>query len=137
MNEGYEDIINLPHHVSAVHPRMPVCDRAAQFSPFAALTGYDAAVREAARLTEERTELGDDSKAYLDDCMEYLRMHLKEQPRVQISYFEKDERKTGGTYRSVTGDLKRIDEYERQIVLQDGGRIALEDIVDMQLMAKF
>lgn len=134
MKEGYEDIINLPHHVSDVHPKMPVSDRAAQFSPFAALTGYDAAVREAARLTEDRLELGEDSKAYLDECMEYLREHLKEHPRIQISYFDKDERKTGGTYRSVTGDLKRIDENERQIVLQDGGRIALEDIVDMQMI---
>lgn len=134
MKEGYEDIINLPHHVSDVHPKMPVSDRAAQFSPFAALTGYDAAVREAARLTEDRLELGEDSKAYLDECMEYLREHLNEHPRIQISYFDKDERKTGGTYRSVTGDLKRIDENERQIVLQDGGRIALEDIVDMQMI---
>lgn len=134
MNGSYDDIINLPHHVSDSHPKMPVCDRAAQFSPFAALTGYDAAIREAARLTEDRMELGDDSRAYLDECMEYLRMHLKEHPQVLIFYFNKDDRKAGGGYRSVTGAVKRIDEYGRQIVLQDGGSIALEDIVDMQLI---
>lgn len=128
----YDDIINLPHPTSQKRPRMSVQDRAAQFSPFAALTGYDAAIRETARLTEERIELNEYEQAVLDQRIILLQEHLKDLPEVTITYFQPDERKEGGKYRSLTGVVKKIDPYERQIILADQSKIPIESILNLE-----
>lgn len=132
MNDRYDDIIHLPHHVSKTRPQMSMMDRAAQFSPFAALTGYDAAIKETGRLTDEKIELGEETKALLDRKQRYLSDMISVQPEITVTYFLPDERKSGGTYLSVTGKLKRIDEYERMMILTDGKKIPLDDIMDIE-----
>ena len=132
MNDRYDDIIHLPHHVSKTRPQMSMMDRAAQFSPFAALTGYDAAIKETGRLTDEKIERGEETKAVLDRKQCYLSNMISVQPEITVTYFLPDERKSGGTYLSVTGKLKRIDEYERMMILTDGKKIPLDDIMDIE-----
>lgn len=128
----YDDIINLPHHVSPTRPPMSMQDRAAQFSPFAALTGYDAAIHETARLTDRKIELGEDARAALDRKMDWLRSQLANQPTITIVYFVPDERKEGGTYRTCEGKLRQIDEAEQVLCLADGTRIPFEDVFDLR-----
>lgn len=128
----YEDIINLPHHVSKTRPQMSMLDRAAQFSPFAALTGYDAAIKETGRLTDEKNELDEDTKAALDMKQAYLIEMIDEQPEITIIYFLPDARKVGGAYVTVTGNLKRFDEYERLLILTNGKKIPMDDIADIE-----
>lgn len=132
MKDLYEDIINLPHHVSKIRPQMSMLDRAAQFSPFAALTGYDAAISETGRLTDERTDLGEETKAMLDMKQHYLLEVISDQPEITVTYFVPDERKTGGAYVTVTGNLKRIDEYERILILTNGKKIPMDEIADIE-----
>jgi len=127
----YDDIIDLPHHVSRKHPQMPLLDRAAQFAPFAALTGHEAAIRETARLTEEEIELDESSKALLDLRLQQLQEHLPEQPEVTVTYFCLDEKKSGGAYDTVTGRVKKVDAYAGEMVLTDGRRIALGMIIEL------
>ena len=129
----YDDIINLPHHVSATRPHMPMIDRAAQFMPFRALTGYEDAVRETARLTDEKIELTEDEKAILDMRLQKLADEISSQPKVTLTYFQPDKKKAGGTYVCVTGQLKRIDDFEGTLVLLGGDRILIEDILDIQI----
>lgn len=128
----YEDIINLPHHVSKTRPQMSMLDRAAQFSPFAALTGYDAAIKETGRLTDEKQELDDDTKAALNMKQAYLMEMIDEQPEISVTYFLPDTKKAGGAYATVTGKLKRFDEYERLLILTDGKKIPMDDIADIE-----
>ena len=128
----YEDIINLPHHVSKTRPQMSMLDRAAQFSPFAALTGYDAAIKETGRLTDEKIELDEDTKAALDMKQAYLIEMIDEQPEITIIYFLPDARKVGGAYVTVTGNLKRFDEYERLLILTNGKKIPMDDIANLE-----
>ena len=128
----YDDIINLPHHTSPKRPRMSMIDRAAQFSPFAALTGYDAAVKETARLTDRRIELTEDSRAALDRKQQLLVDNLAEHPEVSVTYFVPDERKAGGAYITNTGSVKKVDDYLRLLILTDGTKIPLDDILDME-----
>ena len=128
----YDDIINLPHHVSKTRPQMSMLDRAAQFSPFAALTGYDAAIKETGRLTDEKIELDEDTKAALDMKQAYLIEMIDEQPEITIIYFLPDARKAGGAYVTVTGNLKRFDEYERLLILTNGKKIPMDDIVNIE-----
>lgn len=132
MSGKYDDIIGLPHPTSARHPRMPISDRAAIFSPFAALSGHSAALAETARLTDQKIELDEDTKAELDRKQAILREHLTEQPEITVTWFQPDERKDGGAYVTVTGRLKKIDETERALVLLDGTRIPLEDVVGLE-----
>lgn len=127
----YDKIINLSHHVSSTRPHMSMIDRAAQFSPFAALTGYDAAVKETARLAEQKIELDEYEKVALDQRILLLQDHLKDFPEVTITYFVPDERKDGGKYVSITGAVKKIDTYEKQIVLLDKSKIPIENILNM------
>ena len=131
-NHQYDDIINLPHHVSATRPRMSMIDRAAQFSPFAALTGYDAAIKETGRLTDQRIELTEDSRAILDRKQQLLVDNLADHPEVSVTFFVPDERKAGGTYVTVTGRVKKVDDYQRLLILTDGTKIALDEILDME-----
>lgn len=113
----YDDIISLPHHQSKTRPHMPLIDRAAQFSPFAALTGYDDAVKETARQTERKAELSEEMQACLQEKLQILQAQILTKPEAILTYFEADENKAGGTYRAVQGEIKRIDEYRRVIVL--------------------
>ena len=132
MNEKYDDIIHLPHPVSEKHPRMPMQDRAAQFSPFAALTGYEEAIYETGRLTEEKTELGEEEKAILDRKQRLLLEKLYERPALTVTYFVPDEKKSGGRYVTKTGNLKRIDLIQRWMLLTDGTKISLEDVKNIE-----
>lgn len=132
----YDDIIHLPHHQSGTRPHMSLHDRAAQFSPFAALTGYDAAVEEAARLTEQKLELSEEAKAAIGAKLTEIKEHIKERPEVTVTYFVPDERKAGGTYVTVTGTVRRIDEFERVVVMQDQSRVGIDDIIVLQRTAE-
>jgi hypothetical protein len=127
----YDDIINLPHHVSAVHPQMPRENRAAQFSPFAALTGYDAAVIETARHTERKMELSEDAIIELSVKLNILADMVDLQPEVAITHFRQDKKKDGGAYITTAGVVKRIDGYERIIVLVSGEKIEISNIMDI------
>ena len=131
-NHQYDDIINLPHYVSPTRPRMSMIDRAAQFSPFAALTGYDAAIKETGRLTDQRIELSEDSRAALDRKQQLLVGCLADHPEVSVTYFIPDERKSGGAYVTVTDIVKKIDDYQRLLLLTDGTKIPLDDILDLE-----
>lgn len=128
----YDDIINLPHHVSSKHPRMDLIDRAAQFSPFAALTGYDAAIKETGRLTDRRIELDENEKAILNEKMQIIMEAYEEKPEVTITFFAPDEKKTGGKYCCVTGIVKKIDVHERVIVLMDRTIISIDDVYEIE-----
>ncbi len=128
MSGKYDDIINLPHPTSAKHPRMPISERAAIFSPFAALTGHGDAIRETARLTEQKMELDEDTKAELDRRQAILLEHIAELPEVTVTWFQPDERKDGGTYITTTGRLKKIDQVEQAMFLLDGSKIPLDDV---------
>lgn len=124
----YDDIINLPHHVSSTHPHMTAVDRAAQFSPFAALTGYDSAIKETARLTDERIELDEYAKNILSDRLQIIADRIKEYPEITITYFQPDAKKKGGAYVTAVGSAKKIDEYERVVVMTDGTKIPIDEI---------
>jgi hypothetical protein len=129
MSTPYDDILLLPHHVSEKHPPMSRLDRAAQFSPFAALTGYEAAVKETARLTDRRIELDEGEKEAIDQRLMLLQERLPEPTEVTITYFVPDKKKTGGAYVSVSGTVKKIDDYERMVILRDGTNIPIDDIL--------
>lgn len=126
----YDDIIDMPHHVSDRHPHMSVHDRAAQFAPFAALTGHGAAIAETARLTEEKHELDESQKAVLDQKLMNI-MYNADEKNVNVDYFVADERKSGGRYERFTGRICRIDEYERVLVMEDGTVIPIDNIQDI------
>ncbi len=126
--EDYGDIINLPHHVSKTHLPMSGLDRAAQFAPFAALTGLGAAVKETARLTEQRQELNEDAAALLDKKMRVLRERLCEAPEVTVTYFVPDSRKSGGRYASATGRVTGLSGGRRTLELNGGMAIPVDDI---------
>lgn len=132
MNNRYNEIINLPHHVSKTRPQMPMSDRAAQFAPFAALTGYDSAIKETGRLTDERIELDEEALTALDRKYQLLMDTLDDAPEVTIIYFQPDERKAGGQYVSATGTVKKVDTFGRRILLQDGTRIPLDSVYDLR-----
>lgn len=132
MTETYDDIIELPRHVSAVRVPMPRENRAAQFLPFAALTGYDAAIGEATRLTDMRMELDESTIAALNRKLGILADRADEHPEIAVICFEADEKKEGGGYSTVTGTLKKIDEFERVVVFRNGGRVAFEDILEIE-----
>ena len=132
MSDKYDDIINLPHHVSATRPQMSMLDRAAQFSPFAALTGYDAAIKETGRLTDEKMIMDEEALNMLNMKFQILIDNLFDEPEVTITYFKPDERKSGGAYIELTGIVKKFDEFERQIMMQDGTKIPMDDILNIE-----
>ena len=135
----YADIIHMPHHVSPNRPKMSDDDRAAQFSPFAALTGYEDAVTEAGRLTDKEFCLSEDEKTVLNEKMQMILEVLGDEPVVTITYFVPDNRKSGGAYVTVTGVVKEILEYDRMIVLTDKTSIPIEQIreIDSELFRSF
>lgn len=130
--QRYEDIINLPHHVSTKRPHMSALDRAAQFSPFAALTGHAAAIKESARMTEAYVELDGDQKEELDRSLQEIRMHISKRPQVRITYFVEDEKKAGGAYVTVEGRVKKLDEYAHTVVFEDGSYVTMQSIYTIE-----
>ena len=133
-NRKYAGIMNLPHHVSPTRPQMPISDRAAQFSPFAALTGYAGVIRETARLTDRKIELDETMLPRipgpaLNERYQLLLSVLDAEPEVEITYFVPDERKSGGAYRTVSGVVKKADEFARRLTLTDGTVIPMEDVL--------
>lgn len=133
---GYDDIITLPHHVSAIHPQMPLLDRAAQFAPFAALTGHDEAIKETARLTESLVEMDEEQVEKLDRRLRMLQTEIREnpleKPEIKVIYFRPDTVKAGGAYESVTGFVKKVDEYRRQILFADGTALPMENLFSIE-----
>lgn len=130
--ELYADIINLPHHELTTRQRMPLINRAASFAPFAALTGYDEAVKETARLTDARIELDEGSKEILNDKLHIAEDRADEQPEVSITYFLPDKKKSGGAYITTKAVIKRIDEYERLVIFTDKSSIPIDDIYEIE-----
>ena len=131
-NHRYDDIIGLPRHVSKLHPPMPVADRAAQFMPFAALTGFGDAIEETGRLTDDRMELDEDVIEELDGKLQYLREHVKEHPEISVTYFQPDARKAGGAYATAAGRIRKVDFYERMLVMEDGTEVPMKAVVGME-----
>lgn len=129
---NYDDIIHLPHHTSTKHPRMSALDRAAQFSPFAALTGHDAAIAETARLTDARPELDEDRKDALDARLQIIREHLSLKPEVAVTYFTPDARKEGGAYLQAIGIVKKLDDIGHKIIMGNGTMIPINDIYGIE-----
>ena len=127
----YDDIINLPHHISPTRKQMSMHDRAAQFAPFAALVGYDDAVAETARLTEARPELDEQEQQAINERLAYIADYIHEQPDVRIKYFVPDNRKSGGRIVSISGKVKKISATDGTIVMTDGCKIRLSDITDL------
>jgi len=128
----YEDIVNLPPHISKKHSQPTMLERAARFAPFAAITGYEEMVLEEARVTEERVELDEGTLAMLNEKLNIIHDSLDSEPVVQITYFEPDKKKSGGAYISVTGTVKRIDEYERLVIMSDGKKIRIDEIFGLE-----
>lgn len=131
MTHDYDDIINLPHYEPKHHPRMSMWNRAAQFAPFAALTGYDAAIQESGRLTDDWIDMGDYGNEELNRKMADLLSVISEQPLVTVEYFQPDAHKEGGSYLSYTGNVKQIDEYEQTMVMTEGKKIKLSLITNI------
>lgn len=130
----YDDIINLPHHVSALRPHMPLSDRAAQFSPFAALTGYESAVKETARLTDRKLEIDEDTREILNKKLSSAMKDAAKRPVLSITYFIADKDKEGGRYVTAEGVIKKMDDCDKLLVLADGTRIHLDDIIDIDFL---
>ena len=136
---SYEDIVNLKHHQSKTRPHMSNYQRAAQFAPFAALTGYGDAVNETARITADRIDLSEAEKSILSEKLTLLRDSVRHKPEILFTYFVADELKTGGCFESKNGIVKKFDEYERLITLEDSAQIPIDDIIELsgELFAGF
>ena len=132
MSSAYDDLLNLPHHTSAVQPTMPMQNRAAQFAPFAALVGYDALIRETTRLTDQKAELDESVIAELNEKLRLLLELLPQQPEVTVTYFLPDSRKAGGAYRTTSGIIRKFLRNENILVMMDGTQIPIGDIVGME-----
>ncbi|MCQ2958870.1 MAG: hypothetical protein MJ198_01610 [Bacteroidales bacterium] len=132
MNDNYEDIINLPHHVSKKHPQMSMLSRAAQFAPFAALSGHNDAIKETARLTESQKNIDESNIDILNRKISYLYTRLDEMPFISITYFKPDEKKNGGSYQIIEGNLKEIDEYGQTLILTDKTRISIQSVFEIE-----
>lgn len=129
---NYDDIISLPHHESAKHPKMPALDRAAQFMPFAALTGHNAAVRETERLTDSRMELDEMKKEELNEHLQFIKEQLLQKPQISITYFLPDTQKNGGAYLTITGTVRKIEQTRHQVIMENGTVIPMDDIYEIE-----
>ncbi|MBE6648844.1 MAG: hypothetical protein E7614_04910 [Ruminococcaceae bacterium] len=127
----YENIINMNHHISNCHRPMMIKDRAAQFAPFAALTGYEDAVFEAGRKTVNKAELSEESICILNRKLESVLKHIDEKPEITVTFFCSDDKKEGGSYKKFCGKVKRVDEYKKEIVFHDDISILIENIYDL------
>lgn len=131
-SDKYDDIINLPHHQSKTHPHMSLLDRAAQFSPFAALPSYGDAVKETARTTDTKIELDESEKTVINEKLVMIAEHIDNKPSVSITYFKPDMKKAGGEYLTITGTVKKFDEYNGHIKMTDGTIIKFDDIIGVE-----
>ena len=129
---NYDDIIGLPHHESAKHPKMPALDRAAQFMPFAALTGHNAAVMETERLTDSRMELDEMKKEELNEHLQFIKEQLLQKPQIRITYFLPDTQKNGGAYLTITGTVRKIEQTRHQVIMENGTVIPMDDIYEIE-----
>ena len=136
MSGKYDDIINLSHPTSKKHPRMPIRDRAAQFAPFAALVGYDDAVEETARVTDDMIEQSDEMMAVIDHKLRYLSERIGEMPTVLVTYFLPDEKKSGGEYKIFEGRIKRLDDYDAMMIFECGKKILYDKIHSVEIKEK-
>lgn len=127
----YDDIINLEHHISKTHKQMSMQNRAAQFAPFAALTGYEEAVKETARFTEQKIELDEELNNILDEKLRLIQSQIKNTPEITVIYFVPDDKKRGGKYQKITGKIKKIDDYNKFIIFTDEKYIPIKDIIDI------
>ena len=134
--EKYGDIINLGHPTSKKHPRMPVRDRAAQFAPFAALVGYDDAVEETARVTDDMIEQSDEMMAVIDEKLRYLSERIGEMPTVLVTYFLPDAKKSGGEYKIFEGRIKRLDDHDAMMIFECGKKIPYDKIYSVEIKEK-
>ena len=130
-NDNYQDIINLPHYVSKKRQQMPISDRAAQFAPFAALTGYEENIKEATRLTDTRIEIDEERKLILNDKLQIILNNIKDEPTITFTYFIYDDKKSGGKYIDVTNEVKKINITDGYITLIDKTKIPIEEIIDI------
>ena len=133
MTKSYEDIINLPRHVSKARPQMPAMNRAAQFAPFAALTGYEAAIKETARLTDQRIELDEYAKDAINDQLHVIAERIEDRPEIAVTYFQPDPKKDGGAYVTAVGIVKKIDAYGRVVILNKGTMIPIAEIISIDM----
>lgn len=129
---GYEDIIEHSRPISTKHPRMRIADRAAQFSPFAALTGYEAAIKETERVTDKKYELSEDAKTVLNEKLQIIIDMIDEKPVLEFTYFVADRQKSGGAYIKTRGSVRKIDEYRRLVIVNDRVEIPIDDIFDIE-----
>ena len=132
MTGAYDDIIDQSHHVSTTRSRMPTIDRAAQFSPFAALSGYGDAIKETARLTNKRIELDEDRKNALSDRLQQIADRINEHPEIAFTYFLPDAKKNGGDYVTLSGAVKRIDVLQRLVMMFDSTGIPFDEIINIE-----
>lgn len=136
MNEKYKDIIDMPHHVSTKRAHMPLQDRAAQFAPFAALTGYDRTIDERGRLTDRRIELDETEKAVINEQLQLALSRLQRQPVIRVTYFVADELKEGGSYRTICDRIVKVDEIKRDLIMEDKTRIPIDDMIEFEYCDK-
>ena len=127
----YDDIINLPHHVSSTRKPMTMYNRAAQFAPFAALTGYDDAIKETSRLTDKKIEISDELKNELNQKIKFISDNIKLKPKVTITYFVSDNKKSGGIYKTISGNVRRLDEVEKCLFFTNKLIIYFDDIISI------
>ena len=127
----YDDIINLPHHVSKTRKPMTMYNRAAQFAPFAALTGYDDAIKETSRLTDKKIEISDELKNELNQKIKFISDNINLKPKVTITYFVSDNKKSGGVYKTISGNVRRIDEVEKCLLFTNKLIIYFDDIISI------
>ena len=132
MKGKYDDIMDLPHHVSRRYRHMSRENRAAQFAPFAALTGYEDAVEETARLTDAQAEITEERREWLDACLNLLEKNIRQRPEVTVTYFQPDHRKAGGAYVTMTGTLRRVDAVQRLLVFADGRTVDLDSVYHLR-----
>lgn len=133
LKRDYSDIINLEHHISNKHSRMSIQNRAFQFAPFAALTGYSDAIDETVRTTDEMLIIDDNLKYIIDQKLNYIKLNIQKNIYVKIIYFVKDLKKSGGKYFISNGLVTKIDEYKKRILLDSGEKINIENIYDIQM----
>lgn len=129
--DNYDDIINLTYHISKKRQQMPIEDRAAQFAPFAALTGYEENIKEATRLTDKRIEINEEKKSTLNNKLQIILNNIKEEPIITFTHFIYDKKKSGGKYIDITGPVKKINILDGYIILKDKTKIFIEEIIDI------
>ena len=129
----YDDIINMPHHVSKIRKPMSLQNRSAQFAPFSALTGYDEKIKEIARETSRKIELDEGIKLMLNERLRLIKNDIKLRPKVTITYFVRDNKKRGGHYKTITGNVKVVDEVYKRIILIDNTIISFDNIIEIKL----